>query len=123
MLSNANALQDAASVPRDLIELIVALLNLTCLEALKQAVNAQVDLVFGVSLVAEVDLGQILASPELVVGCLDVLLVGDVLCYVLTHSKIFLFNDLIFASVAASRLTFSFFDLREAAIVLRGRCE
>ena len=79
MLSNANALQDAASVPRDLIELIVALLNLTCLEALKQAVDAQVDLVFGVSLVAEVDLGQILASPELVVGCLDVLLVGDVL--------------------------------------------
>ena len=79
MLSNANALQDAASVPRDLIELIVALLNLTCLEALKQAVNAQVDLVFGVSLVAEVDLGQILASPELVVGCLDVLLVGNIL--------------------------------------------
>ena len=78
MLGNSNTLEDATTVSRDFIQLIVARLDLPSLEALKQAVNTERDLMLGVSAIAKVDLGNILAPPKLVVGYLDMLLTGNV---------------------------------------------
>ena len=100
MLCQTNSLHDTASIPRDLIKLIVTLFDSPCLEAGEKALKAKVDFMVGRIGISEVDLIEVLLFAELVVRDSHVLLTSQLFADIIAHGYIFIIDDVFRAHIA-----------------------